>query len=85
MLPGCATSHLAHGVVVDAETAKPIADARIYLLHEKRNTTSQSDGEFYIRGKSKDPLKVVVSKEGYVNDTIQGQAGTVALKKKTSD
>lgn len=85
LLPGCATERLAHGVVVDAETAQPISDARIYLISENRNTTSEEDGEFYIRGKSKKPLNVVVSKEGYLNDTIQGKVGTVALKKQESE
>src|SRR5262245_10887871 len=53
------------GVVVDARTAQPIADARVVLVEQARSTQTGGDGRFEFKNVAAGPHTLTISLIGY--------------------
>lgn len=68
------------GVVIEAETGKPVDKAHLYVLQGTEEILSNSKGEFKLATWQKLPVTLTIAHSSYITETIKITDANEALK-----
>ncbi len=68
------------GVVVDAQTQRPLSTAQVYIPGRNQGTLTGDDGRFVISGVTGGPVQVQVTLIGYADEVLEASPGDMNLR-----